>query len=453
MGWRLLATLLSVGSVWSGAAYAQEAPGRTQSQGLLYEQGRELDDLGIRFRAQVVDEFAANPTGGVHQESTNAGQAQLGASLNLQKLVGLQGGTFHFTVIHSYGDSLAKNDIGDFIKSQEVYKNAFDLWRLSIFAYEQKAFDNRLDILVGRLGSSAFYGRLSNTCYFQSGLTCGVPQLLNSESNISFPTSATWGANVKYRFSPMFTVQAGSFEYNTYIQHTDGLDWSTKFATGVSNFAELQFGDFDLTKHRYPWDLKIGGYDSTAPFSDPFYNTKGQSLALHGGTAAAATSQRHGVYAMGETTVWRPDPGKDTNISTFGGYLQSLEYEEVARYQLFGGVVLRDLIPFRPHDIVSGTFSYINLTNRETQFLDDSRTKVGGSGRTNPNEYGMEFDYSILLFNSARLAPNISYIINPDTSNLPRTSFVPKNAVVIGMKLTFNLAGWLGLPIAPNLSD
>ena len=449
----LFVTTAIVGCLMPVVAFAQEAPGRTAPQGILATQGQELDDLGIRFRAQVVDEFADNPVGGVHQESTNAGQGQLGASLDLQKMLGLTGSTFHFTVIHSYGDSLAKNDIGDFIKTQEVYKNAYDLWRLSIFALEQKAFNNRLDILVGRLGSSAFYGRLANTCYSESGLTCGVPQLLNSEANITFPTSATWGANVKYRFSPIVAMQAGAFEYDTFIQHTNGLDFGTKYATGVSNFAELQVGDYDLTKRRYAWDLKVGGYDSTAPFADPYYNTKGQSLALYGGTAATATSQRHGVYAEGESVVWRPEPLSDTNITAFGGYFQSLEYEEVARYQLFGGVALRDVIPWRPHDIISGTFSYFNLTNREVDFLDQSRDKLHGSGSTNPNEYGMEFDYSILLFNSARLAPNISYIINPDNSAIPKITYVPKNAVVIGMKLTFNLAGWLGLPIAPNLSD
>jgi porin len=436
--------------VW---AAAQEAPGRTAPQGILAEQGKSLDDMGVRIRAQLVNEFADNPSGGVKQGSTDAGQFQIGASLDLQKMVGWKGGTFHFTVIHSFGDSLAKNDIGDFIKTQEVYKNAYDLWRLSIFAYEQKLLDNKLDILVGRLGSSAFYGRLSNTCYFESGLTCGVPQVLNSEANITFPTSATWGANVKYRFSPMVAVQAGSFEVNSFIQHTNGTDFSTAHATGVSNFGEVQLGDYDTTKHRYAWDVKLGGYDSTAPFADPYYNTKGQPLAISGGTAMNATSQRHGVYAMGETVIWRPDATSDTNISAFGGYIQSLEYEEVARYQLYGGLTARNIIPGRPHDIISGTFSYFNLTNREVDFLNQSRQKLHGTGLTSPDEYGMEFDYNALLFNSARVAPNISYIINPDNSNIPKINFVPKNALVVGVKVTFNLAGWLGLPLAPNLSD
>ena len=449
----LLAIGVCAGWLCAASAFGQEAPGRTASPGILSEQGQALDDIGIRFRAQVIDELADNPKGGVKQGSTNAGQGQMGASLDLQKLVGLKGATFHFTVIHSYGDSLAKNDIGDFIKTQEVYKNQFDLWRLSIFAYEQKLLNNNLDILVGRLGTTAFYGRLANSCYFESGLTCGVPQVLNSEAGFTFPTSATWAANVKYRFSPMVTLQVGAFEVNPFISHTNGLDFSTASSTGVTTPAELQIGDYDITKHRYAWDVKLGGYNSTAAFNDPYYNTKGQSLALNGGTAMRATSERHGVYAMGETVVWRPNSKSDTNVTAFGGYIQSLEYEEIARYQLYGGLTARDIVPGRPHDILSGTFSYFNLTNREVDYLDQSREKLHGVGLTNPNEYGMEFDYNALLFNSARLAPNFSYIINPDNSGFAKIKFVPKNAVVLGLKLTFNLAGWLGLPLAPNLAD
>ena len=114
--WPLAAWALA-GVLGPTAALAQEAPGRTANQGLLAAEGEKLDDMGIRIRAQLVNEFADNPEGGVKQGSTDAGQFQIGASVDLQKAVGLHGGTFHFTVIHSFGDSLAKNDVGDFIKT------------------------------------------------------------------------------------------------------------------------------------------------------------------------------------------------------------------------------------------------------------------------------------------------------------------------------------------------
>ncbi len=453
MGYRLPAFTLALGLMCSTSVLAQEAPGRTYPEGALTELGQQLDADGIRIRSQLINEMAANPIGGVKQGNTDTGQAQIGATFDLQKLVGIPGGQFHFTVIRSYGDSLAKNFSGDFIKSQEVYKNQFHPLRLSIFAYEQKLDNDKLDILVGRLGSSALYGRLANTCYSESGITCGVPQVLNSEAGITFPTSATWGGNVRYYFTKDVSLQSGVFEVNSFIQHTNGLDFSTAKATGYSSFTELTAGNYDLAKSVYPGDIKLGGYVSTAPFNDPYFNAKGQSIALFGGAPMANTEYRHGFYVMGEKTVWRPDPAKDESLALFGGYVQSLESEEVANFQTYAGGAARGVIPGRPHDIVSLTATYIDLTSREIEFLRDSRLKAGGHGVNNPNEVGLEGDYNILLFNSARVSPNISYIINPDNSNIPKTKVLPQNIVTFGVKITFNLATFLGLPLAPNLSD
>jgi porin len=453
MGYRLPAFTLALGLMCSTSVLAQEAPGRTYPEGALTELGQQLDADGVRIRSQLINEMAANPIGGVKQGNTDTGQAQIGATFDLQKLVGIPGGQFHFTVIRSYGDSLAKNFSGDFIKSQEVYKNQFHPLRLSIFAYEQKLDNDKLDILVGRLGSSALYGRLANTCYSESGITCGVPQVLNSEAGITFPTSATWGGNVRYYFTKDVSLQSGVFEVNSFIQHTNGLDFSTAMATGYSSFTELTVGNYDLAKSVYPGDIKFGGYVSTAPFNDPYFNAKGQSIALFGGAPMANTEYRHGFYVMGEKTVWRPDPAKDESLALFGGYVQSLESEEVANFQTYAGGAARGVIPGRPHDIISFTTTYIDLTSREIEFLRDSRLKAGGHGVNNPNEVGLEGDYNILLFNSARVSPNISYIINPDNSNIPKTKVLPQNIVTFGVKITFNLATFLGLPLAPNLSD
>jgi len=443
-----VATLLA-----ATAAQAQEAPGRESNTGPLYDIGQKLDAEGIRFRAQLINETANNPIGGVGQGSNTAGQLQFGASFDMQKLVGLPGGMFHITFVRSYGESLAKNQTGDFVKTQEVFKNPYHRLKLGIIAYEQKAFDDKLDVLVGRLGTTALYGRLATTCYFESGLTCGVPQLLNSEAGFTFPTSATWAANIKYHFTPNLSWQVGAYEVNPFIQHTNGFDWSTAHATGVTVPTELQIGEYDLAKHRYPGTLKLGGYVSTAPVNDLFYNANFQSIALHGGKPLVSPTLRSGFYVMGEKAVWRPESDPNKSLTLFGGYAQALDPAEIARLQVYAGGALRGVVPHRPHDIISFTASYLDITPAEIDFLRDARLKAGGHGENKPNQFGFEADYSWLLFNSARVAPNISYIINPDNSNIPVTRVLPKNILTIGLKITFNFANWLGLPAAPSLSD
>ncbi len=446
--------LFALGTVFMiQASFAQQAPGRVAPDGLLSDFGQQLDEMGIRVRSQIVDEYANNPAGGVRQGGVNVGQFQFGATFDLDKILGLPGGDFHITSVRDYGSSLALRDTGTFLKTQEIYKNAFPRWRLGVVAYEQKLFDDHLDIFVGRLGSTTFYGRLANSCFSESGLTCSVPQILNSEAGITFPTSATWGGNVKYKPVPGVYVEAGAFESDAFIQHTNGFDFSTANATGVSTFGEVAIGDFDLEAEPLPGDIKFGGYATTAPFNDPLYNTKGQIQVLKGGKPMVSPDLRAGAYIMGEKAVWRPDPTTNESASLFAGWIQPAEDEEVMVHQIYLGGVWRAPIAARPHDLISLTGSYFRLSPRELEFLDDARAKAGGKGDNSPNEYAFEADYNALLMPSVRLSPNIQYIVNPDNASIPNTKVLPQNALVLGVKLTVNIGGLLGLPLAPNLSD
>jgi porin len=435
------------------AAQAQTVSGKSTDTGPLSDFGEHLDDMGIRLRSQLVDEYADNPTGGVHQGDRNVGQFQFGASFDFGKIIGLDGGALHVTFVRDYGHGLSHDVTGTFTKSQEIYKNEFNISRLGVFAYEQKLFHDRLDIFVGRLGSTTFYGRLTNSCYFQSGLTCSVPQVLNSSAGFTFPTSATWGGNVRYHLGRDMYVEAGAFEVNSFIQQTNGFDFSTKHATGFTVPFEISKGDYDLDHQRYPGTIKVGGYVSTPQLNDIAINTKGQSLGLFGGAPRPSDQMRSGLYIMGEKAVWRPSDNSPQSLALFGGWIRPLDNQEVMTNQAYVGAALRAPLPGREHDILSFVANWYRLSDAERDFLRDSRIKAGGSGINKPNEYAFEMDYSALLYRSVRVGPNIQYIVNPDNSSLPKTAAMPKNVVVIGVKFTINLTGLLGLPLAPNLSD
>jgi porin len=448
-----LTLALSVSSTVQAQTVSARIP-ESEEGGPLSAQGKQLDDLGIRIRSQLVDEFAGNPIGGVHQGSTNVGQIQLGATFDLNKMVGIEGAQVYINFLQDYGHGLSHDVTGTFTKAQEIYKNEFNIARLGVIAYEQKLLDNRLDIFVGRLGTTSFYGRLTNGCYFESGISCSVPQVLNSSAGFTFPTSASWGSNVRYWVSPDSYLEAGAFEVDPFIQQTNGFNWSINHATGVTVPFEYSKGIFDLDKERYPGNFKIGGYVSTASFNNPFLNTRGQSIGLMGGTPLPSSELRSGFYMMGEKTVWRPSDRDVKSIALFGGWIQPIDYDdEVVSTQIYGGATLRAPLASRPHDILSFEANYYRVSNAEVEFLRDARIKAGGSGINNPNEFAFEMDYSALLYRGVRLTPNIQYIIHPDNSALPMTKVLPKDEIVLGMKLTVNFSSMLGLPTAPSISD
>jgi porin len=403
-----------------------------------------LEDRGINFRGSLIDQYARNPSGGVKEGHTNVGQFNAGLDLNLGRLAGVPGGYFHFVVYRDYGDALNQDFTGTFTKQQYIYKNAFPRWHLGLFAYEQRLFDDRLDIFLGRLGSTNYYGHLVTNCQFISANLCGEPRILVAESGLSLLPSATWGSNVKYRPTPHTYVEAGVFEVNPTVQPSNGLHWSTADATGFTVPFEVAWVDSNPRTTAYPFELKGGAYVSTAPLNDPYYNTKGQSRALHGGTARTDGTDRYGVYAMADRVVWRPDPDKSESLNLFAGAVQLLEQAEIMRQQIYGGVVWTAPFTSRAHDTVALQVSEFELTPNERYFLRDARIKAGGSGMNAAHQFDYDLTYTFHVTRGIELMSSLQYLIHPDNSTITNTPAVPGNLFAFSIGVRMDLGYALG---------
>ncbi|XBS70362.1 carbohydrate porin [Acerihabitans sp. KWT182] len=400
---------------------------------------QKLAEQGVLLRANLINQYSRNTRGGVGQGHTNVGQFNIGADLDLDKLVGTHGSSFHFTVYKDYGTGLSHDVTGTFPKQQNIYKNEYPAWHLGLFAFEQKLLDDRLDVTVGRLGTTAYYAKLPTNCQFQTGDNCGVPRLINSESGYSLLPSATWAINMRYRTTPHTYVESGVYEVNPTTAASNGLDFSTSQATGVT--VPLEWGWSQPGK----FDLKVGGYVSTAPHTDPYYNTAGRSLGTYGGTADEANKERKGVYLLGDKVVWRPGADSPRNLAVFGGVVQQLEDEEIMKQQFLSGAVLTGPLAARPHDTIGFSASLFTLTDKEIAYLRDARAKAGGSGSNDPHEYSMELNYGWHVSPGIIVMPNIQYIIHPDNSGLAKTAVLPKNMLVYGLNLQISFGGMFGL--------
>lgn len=433
------------------AGSADGAPAaKRKPEGPLAPLAERLASHGVYLRANLIDQYADATSGGVAQGHTNVGQFNIGADVDLGKAAGIHGGSFHFTVYRDYGHGLNHDVTGTFTKQQYIYKNEYTRWHLGLFAYEQKLMGDRLDIIVGRLGTTSYYAHLIANCQFQAGVHCGVPRLVNSEGGYALLPSATWGANVKYRPTPHTYLEAGVYEVNPTTSASNGLDFSTADATGVTIPVEWGWTRTGLATNRHPFELKLGGYVSTAPRNDPYYDTAGLSRALYGGTARQVNGSRDGVYLMGDRVVWRPDPLRSENINLFGGIVQQLEQTEIMRQQVYGGFVWTGPLRHRPGDTVGLSVSYFNLAPREVAYLRDARIKAGGHGSNNPHEVTFELNYDWHVARGVELMPNVQYIIHPDNSGLPKTPVLPRNLFAWGLNLKLNLGSVLGFTPPPR---
>ena len=405
---------------------------------------RRLLNAGVNLRGSEIDQFARDPIGGVRLGNTNVGQLNFGADFDLKKIVGLDGASFHAVLYRDYGYALNQNYTGTFTKQQYIYKNPYPQLHLGLFAYEQKLLEDRLDIQFGRLGSTAYYGHLVTNCKFISGTLCGEPRIIVSEAGLSLLPSATWGTNVRYRPTPHTYVETGIFEVNPTTAPSKGWDFSLARDTGFTAPAELAWSDPDPKTARYPFELKVGSYVSTATLADPFFNTLGTSRGLHGGTARSDTIDRDGVYVMGDRVIWRPDPDRTESLNVFGGIVQQLEEAEIMRQQIYTGLVWTAPFKSRAEDTLAFSLSEFELTPGERAYLRDARIKAGGSGTNDARQFDYEVTYSLHLIRGVELMSSVQYIQHPDNSTIPNTAVLPKNLLTYSLGIRMDLGYMAG---------
>lgn len=395
-----------------------------------------LSKAGVNLSLVLINESAGNPIGGVSQGTTDAGQLQLGADFNLEKILGIPGASVHVTEFKDYGESLSLDNLGTGFKSQEIFKNAFTNWHFGLLTYEQRLLYNRIDIALGRTATSQYFAHSPFACDFMSGTNCGMPEIVQSESGFSLLPSATWGGKISFQVTPQLYVMTGVFEVNSFIAHTSGFDFSTQHASGVTVPVEIGYTTTFETD-AYPYEVKLGGYYSDGGHADPLFNTKGRLLGTFGGTAATI-QDRSGMYLLADKTLWRAGLQSFRNVAVFGGWALPFDKTEVYDNQVYAGVVWTGPFASRPGDTIGFVGNYFHVSSQESEFLNDARIKAGGGGVGSQNEGTLEIDYGANVLPSVRVTPDIQYIINPDNSSIPNVKFVPRNALVIGLQISLH---------------
>src|SRR5262249_5686509 len=108
-----------------------------------------LEDHGITPTLTFVTDSLGNPSGGTGQGFTTANNVGLDLNFDLEKLVGLEGGSFLFSMSYRFGGGLSANYIHNFFPVQQVFGG--ETFRVVNIAYLQKLFDDRIELRLGRI--------------------------------------------------------------------------------------------------------------------------------------------------------------------------------------------------------------------------------------------------------------------------------------------------------------
>ena len=233
---------------------------------------KQLEDQGYKFTASIMSEGATNLAGGYNDDRhfANAAQLTLGVNFDLNKIAGWQNTTAALMLTKRDGNALTLERIQDprastLGNSQEIYGRG-KIWRLTQAWIKTGFDDNRVQFKIGRMGMAEDFN--ASHCEFQNLLLCGG-QLGKSIGSIWFngPVSV-WGTNLKYQFSPNWSLGVGVYEVNPDNVKTnsdrDGFNLDLNNVDGATIPVELAWKPQLTLFHGLAGEYKVGALYSTA---------------------------------------------------------------------------------------------------------------------------------------------------------------------------------------------
>jgi len=405
--------------------------------------GQDLLGAGVLPRLRYVDAFAANPTGGLSQGVDNSGVVMFGADVDLGRVAGVPGATFHASFAQLYGHELSTDHIGSRTKVQSYYY-PYKQFEMTELTFEQSLFGDRLNLLVGRANATGEFARDSIGCRFENVADCPFELTQLVAGFPGFPY-VNWGGRVRVRPTTATYVKAGAYETNSIRNRNTGFDWGLNHSTGFVLPVEAGYETNFLTDST-PRQYKIGVWYNSADYTDPLLNTRGRSRVQFRGTPLIYAGGREGFYALADQMVWRHDGQSPGGVTAFANVAAPFDRAELYSLQAIGGVVWTGAFDARPADTIGVLGSYIRLSQKEDRYLNGLLAKAGSRSFVPRSGFVFEVNYGVRVVSGVVIQPSLQYLVSPDDISRTSATFAPKDALVVGLKLVVNANELLGLP-------
>ncbi|WP_420139559.1 carbohydrate porin [Sphingomonas sp.] len=363
-----------------------------------------LADRGIGVTARYASETALNYTGGRRKAITETGQLDIGALIDLKKLIGLNGGSVQGTVTYRRGHDLGQHaGLGVLQQVQEVYGRGQTI-RLTQFWYEQMLAGDQVDLKLGRTAPGEDFAAFS--CSFQNLSFCGSqPGNIAGDYWYNWPISQ-WGARARVNLGKIY-VQAAAYEQNPRNLDRGFLEWHFHGADGV--LVPVEIGLVRGAASNGPiGSFKVGGWISTSNAPDVLLNQRRQPAILAGDTMLQRSS-RSGVWVniQQQLTGSSKDGKTERGLSVFANATQSDRQTSVVDSQVALGLFYRGLIPWFTEDVFGLGIARTHVNDR---VADRERLLAQP---TQGSEYAAEVYYGFHPRSWLELRPNLQWVHHP----------------------------------------
>src|SRR5580704_7694317 len=169
-----------------------------------------LAQYGISLALQETSEVLGNVTGGIHKGFEYDGLTQMLLQLDTNRAFGWYGGTFDASALQIHGRNLSADNLATLQTASGIEGDrATRLWELW---YQQKMFDDKIDVKIGQQSLDQEFMTSTNSNYFVNTMM-GWPMLPSADlpgGGPAYPLSAL-GIRVRAHPSDSVTVLAGVF--------------------------------------------------------------------------------------------------------------------------------------------------------------------------------------------------------------------------------------------------
>jgi porin len=382
-----------------------------------------LADQGIRFDLGYTSEAAHNVGGGNRRLTRYADEWKLGTMFDLDKLWGWRGSSFQMIVTDRNGRNLADDaDLGVFQQVQEVYGRG-QTWHLTVFAFDQKFFEDKFEWSAGRLPVGSDFDSFS--CDFQNLTFCGsAPGNIAGDYWINWPTSQ-WATWLKWNAYDHAYLKLGAYQLNPRYIDDDWVranGWKINFPGGTTGvLVPLELG-WTPTVSGLPGTYKLGGWYNNAGGQDLYEDTNHQPMALTGGQPLLDSS-RYGGYIGIQQQISGATDG--ASVQVFLNATMTDQRTSPTDRQFAVGAEYKD--PFRrADDMIGVAIGATHASNRYAAYerLYNLVNPQAPLAVQNDYEYAAEVFYDWSPIAWLNLRPNLQYVVNPGGTSRNRNVFV-----------------------------
>jgi porin len=380
--------LIQFGSPWQEPATPPTPPTEHTDEGKLAGDAMglrtALEQFGFSLDASYIYDYSFVPRGAHERMSGGRGLLMLGIGVDLDTAVGWTGAT-----LYAEFQSFAGRDVsGQHLRVVQPVSNidAADFSEIYELWYEQKLFEDRLRLKVGKVDANSEFAFVENGAEFIHS-SMGVSPTLQGLP--TYPDPAT-SINVFAYFPRSLYGGFGLYDGASQKGASSGPRGPSTFFDNDAEFFLL--GEAGVRWTRGHSDrfgrLGIGGWHHTATFD-----------RFDGGTEPSAT----GEYLVFDETLWC-DGESEGHPSSAGIFLQyghaNPNISPIAHH-VGAGFHVTGLVPLRDQDVVGLGATWVRLSD------------ATGADFDKGHELAIETFYKFQLTGWLSAKPDLQFIANP----------------------------------------